>query len=213
MKRLAPALALALVALLVLAAFAAAQTGSLATALDPLVVTLRQQVPVSLTLARSLGDGATVTTTVPVTVGIDLAITIAGDQVVSVTSAAPAAKPTVTVSKPAPAVKPAAGALVDNSGIPYTVEVDDMFELADLQTGVDVFDHLTMIGELRNTGSKDIYPNIVVTLYDADGKMLAVTAGVVTSGSLAAGRSAPFTTLITTPSDDVKIYRVQILAR
>ncbi len=67
-----------------------------------------------------------------------------------------------------------------------------------------------MIGELRNTGSEDSYPRITVTLYDANGKKLSVNTGALTGGELEADASGPFITLISTSSDDVASFRLQI---
>jgi len=211
MKRTIIAAAVASLVTIAVAFAALAQSNALAGLLNPLIVKISQDVPVELTVATAQDDGSVITSTVPLTVGVDLAITIRGAHVVGVT-AADTAVPQVGVAAHAasmPAIEPAAD-LVDNSGIPYTLEIADGFELVDLQTSTDVFGNLSMIGELRNMGSKDVYPRITVTLYNAAGKMLSVNTGAVTGGELGAGASGPFITLISTASDDVASYRLQI---
>ncbi len=204
MKRTIIAAAVASLLTLGVALAAFAQSGALAGLLNPLVVKIQQAVPVELTVATAQEDGSVITSTVPITVGVDLAITIQGSQVVSLTAGA--GEPTVAVQ-----ALPGGDELVDDSGVPYTLEIVDGLELLDLQTSTDFGGTFAMIGEIRNAGAGDShYVDIVITLYDDAGKMLAVTSGGLRGGALDTGKSSPFSGLISTPSEEVASYRLQI---
>lgn len=100
MKRLAPVLALTLLTLL--ASIAIAQSGALPGLTQPVLVTVSQSIPADITLAIPQEDGAVLTVTAPITVGVNLQITIDGAHVVAV-EAAEAAPPTVTTEAQPPA--------------------------------------------------------------------------------------------------------------
>lgn len=102
MKRYTPALAFTL--LLTLAGLAIAQTGAVPGLTQPILVTVTQAVPADITLAIPQDDGAVLTVTAPITVGVNLQITIDGAHVVAV-EAAEATPPIVVVEELAPASK------------------------------------------------------------------------------------------------------------
>lgn len=102
MKRYTPALALALALLLLLAGLAIAQTGAVPGLTQPVLVTVSQSIPAAVTLAIPQDDGAVLTVTAPITVGVNLQITLDGAHVAAVEALA-AEPPAVTVEALPPA--------------------------------------------------------------------------------------------------------------
>lgn len=203
MKR---SIALAFAGLLVLAAAAgaAAQTGALAGLLGPVLVTVDQAVPVSLTVATELDDGAVITSTVPLTVGVKLEISIAGDQVVAL--AAGASEAAVAV-----AALPTGETLSDNNDIPYTAEVPGQFALTQVRSGEDYGDDFAVIGEITNNDDDEYtYLQINITLYDAGGSVLDTANGYPELTPFEPGRTSAFEISTSIPFDDVARYRIQV---
>ena len=204
MKRTIIAAAVASLVIIGVALTAIAQSDTLAGLLNPLVVKIQQTVPIELTVATAQEDGSVITSTVPLTVGVDLAITIQGSQVVSLT--ADAGEPTVVVQ-----ALPVGEELVDDSGIPYTLESMDGFVLSQLGSRAWNTDKFGLIGELRNDGNHKGNVRINLTLYDAVGKILDVGSGFTAVYPLAPGRSSAFELFPgSTDFADVARYRIQI---
>ncbi len=87
---------------LAMAGAALAQDAGLVGLRQPVAVTIRQAVPVSVTLTIPQIDGSALTSTVPLTVGIDLQVTLDGQGVTSVN--ARAGEPAKVAVKPTPDV-------------------------------------------------------------------------------------------------------------
>jgi len=205
MKRIAFLLTVLALLVTATAAVALAQTNLVASMLNPLIVTIEEEVPVEVTVATALGDGVVVTSTVPITVGVSLAVTIAGDGVVTM-EAGEAVGAGVEVE-----AIPAGEEMIDNSGLSYTLEIADHLELVQLTTTEDSLDDLDIIGEIRNLDDDPVERiRITITLYDHDGNMLDVHNGSMANSEIAPGMSGPFTTYISTDFDDVGSYRIQI---
>ncbi len=205
MKRTIIAAAVASLVTIGVALTAIAQSNALAGLLNPLIVKISQDVPVELTVATAQDDGSVITSTVPLTVGVDIAITIQGSQVVSLTAGTGEAAVAVQAL-------PLGEELVDDSGIPYTLESMDGFVLSQSggRTGTsDGF--FWLLGELRNDGNHEGNVKITVTLYDASGKLLNVGSGFTEIFPLSPGRSSAFELRPgNTDFTDVARYRIQI---
>ncbi len=120
MKRYTPAVAVAL--LLLLAGIAIAQTGAVPGLTQPVLVTVSQVIPADITLAIPQDDGAVLTVTAPITVGVNLQITIDGAHVVDV-EVGETEPPAVAVEELPPAADPAPLSQTVND---ITVEVLDL---------------------------------------------------------------------------------------
>lgn len=121
MKRTALAtIVTAAITTLFLVSFAAAQSGAFAGLAQPILVAIDQTVPADVTLAIPQDDGTVLTTTVPITVGVNLQIAINGANVVSVEPAASAEDPVVAVEQMPPSREP--GAIVSQSALSQTVD-------------------------------------------------------------------------------------------
>jgi len=206
MKRLLMPLTLAVALLLVLFTIAVARTGAFAAVLAPLVVTISQQVPVEILVTTSLEDGAILTTTVPITLGIDLAITVAGAQIVSA-----AAAETVASVSAAPAVAPDDHALVDNNDIPYTIEAPAGLVVTQLRTAPDRAGDFSLLGEIRNDTDGSLeFVKVTLTAYAVDGPLLDADFTYADLDTIAPGQRSVFDESLDVPFADVGSYRIQI---
>lgn len=145
MKRHTPALALVL--LLLLTGIAIAQTGDVISSFtQPVLVTVSQVIPADITLAIPQDDGAVLTVTAPITVGVNLQITLDGAHVTAV-EAGETEPPAVVVEELAPTADPAPLSQTVND---ITVEVLDLIvfpfdALADEDP--DAADHLRRLAD------------------------------------------------------------------
>lgn len=105
---------------LLVVGIAAAQNGAFAGLAQPIVVAINQTVPADVTLAISQDDGTILTTTVPITVGVNLQIAIDGANVVSVEPAASAEDPVIAVEQVMSSDEP--GTIVSQSALSQTVD-------------------------------------------------------------------------------------------
>ena len=206
MKRLLLPLTLAVALLLVLFTIAVARTGAFAAVLAPLVVTISQQVPVEILVTTSLEDGAIVTTTVPITLGIDLAITVAGAQIVSA-----AAAETIASVSAAPAVAPDDHAFIDNNDIPYTIEAPAGLLVTQLRTAPDRAGDFSLLGEIRNDTDGSLeFVKVTLTAYSVDGPLLDAAFTYADLDTIAPGQRSVFDESLDVPFADVGSYRIQI---
>jgi hypothetical protein len=204
MKRTVIAVGTAFFLVLGVALTALAQSGALAGLLNPLVVKIQQAVPVELTVTAAQDDGSVITSTVPLTVGVDLVIIIQGSQVVSLT--ADTSETIVAVQ-----ALPVGEEMVDASGIPYTLESMDGFVLSAVSGETPKSEKFRLSGELLNEGDSEGHVQIAVTLYDAQGNILDARSTTPALYPLPPGRSSAF---IMNPGSvdfaDVAVYRIQI---
>lgn len=188
MKRYTPAVAVAL--LLLLAGIAIAQTGAVPGLVQPVLVTVNQVIPADITLAIPQDDGAVLTVTAPITVGVNLQITLDGAHVVAV-EALEAEPPTIT-AEALPPVGADPWASVPTI-IAASVEEQATGGLVMAVRGVGVFDasavsHITEISELLDTdafqGATAIGMMRVSITNTADSKVrYSPTDGVVVIGA------------------------------
>jgi hypothetical protein len=206
-------LAAAIVIALLLAAGALAQDGLLAGLVQPLVVNIEQQVPVDVTLSLPLDDGTIVTATAPLTVGIALQVNIDGAGVVAVTAGEAEPVELAAEAAPAPAAsQPEAvgGALVDLSGIPYSVQTDLPVAITQVRSQA-MFGTTRLVGEIVNNGDEELrYITLMVNFYDADGKLLDMGFGSVTADTLGPGETSGLNALASVELDDVARYTIEI---
>ena len=177
----------------------------LAALAGPLVVDVRQQVPVDVTLATSVGATGTQTVTVPMVLDLNLQIGLSS-----------ALTPAVTIGEVTPArvtvsaLAAQGEALVDGAGIEYNIEAPETLEIIQIQSGADSSGDFKLIGELRNIGDEALeYQSFAVSLYDADGTLIGVESTYAELEEIAPGQTSPFTLITFTPVDEVASYFVQ----
>lgn len=193
---------------LLLVGIAAAQTGALAGLAQPLLITIDQVVPADVTLAIQQEDGAVLTTTVPITVGVSLQIKIDGAQVVSVAPVADAEPAAIDVAT-APAS--AASDQVDAAGRAYTTELPATITLDQVESSLNSLDGIEIIGDITNIGEEETgYVELIFTLYAADGSILGVENTYAKLQAIAPGQTSPFRLMTTSDGADVATYRIQV---
>jgi hypothetical protein len=185
-----------------------AQNGSLASLLNPLVVTIQQSVPVDLTLSTASSDGSAITSTVPVTIGVDLAVTIQGARLMSVVAAEAPANVTVAVKPVGPD-----GNLVDDFGIPYTLEGAEGVKVLSLRSTQPSYNSsLHILGEVQNETDEDQRVEIRITVYATDGRVLQATSTYPQTTPLPASDKSAFQLMTTTDVEAIAEYRLQIFS-
>lgn len=191
---------------LFLVSLAAAQNGAFAGLAQPILVAIDQTVPADVTLAIPQDDGTVLTTTVPITVGVNLQIAINGANVVSVEPAASAEDPVVAVEQIDPI-----GDQVDSVGRSYSIEIPEAIALEQVESSTNVLEKLEIIGDLTNNGDQPLkYTELIVTLFDADGTILGVETTYAKLQTIEPGQTSPFRLMATAAGDDVASYRIQI---
>lgn len=106
---------------LFLVGLAAAQTGALAGLAQPILVTVAQSIPADITVAIAQEDGEVIEATIPITLGVNVQITIDGASVVSVEPAASIENPVVAIEQqPLPSYE--SGDIVSQSVLSQTVD-------------------------------------------------------------------------------------------
>lgn len=202
MRRVLYALAVATVLLLGGALVVLAQGGAVSL-LQPVVVTVNQAVPVNVTLGGVV-NGQAVTLTAPMTMAIAVQVRLEGRGAsVVAAQAAPAGT--------APAAQ--GGVLRDLRGVQYKVDVRPPFELTQVGSTVSPVGWISVVGEVKNTGTVPLrYVKGIVTFYK-DGKIVQVGEGYTKLDVLEPGQSAPFETILPLPADQVNAYTVQVQGR
>lgn len=199
-------IATSLVATLLVVSIAAAQNGAFAGLAQPILVAIDQTVPADVTLAIPQEDGTVLTTTVPITVGVNLQIAIDGVGIVSIEPAASAEDPVVAVEQIDPT-----GDQIDSAGRPYSVEIPEAIALEQVESSTNVLEKLEIIGDLTNNGDQPLkYTELIVTLFDADGTILGVETTYAKLQTIEPGQTSPFRLMATAAGDDVASYRIQI---
>lgn len=175
----------------------------------PLLVDVRQSVPVTLTLAVPSASGVQ-TVTAPLSLDVALQVSLSGvvSPVVAITSTSAAAL--VSVSELLAQGEP----LTDALGIPYTIEAADSIEVVQLKAADNY--GFEIIGELRNLSEDTINDydiDAVLTLYDADGAILAIRDGMLGLSSVDSGQTTPVQFVTSADVDDIGRYLVQVKVR
>jgi hypothetical protein len=213
MSRVFPILVLGLLgAMLAVASVGAAigQTGILAGLVQPFVVNIEQQVPVEVTLALPMEDGAVITATAPLTVGISLQVKIDGAQVVAVTSA-----------EAEPAAIEATGAEgetagTDDAGLSWSLLSEDSDPQIALEdwTGYSAPDgDFEVAGRLRNldTARRFSLATVELRFYDADGDLVRVENVSASGHWVDPGGFIAFDTSTALRVDDAARYTIRVL--
>lgn len=195
---------------LFLVSLAAAQSGAFAGLAQPILVAIDQTVPADVTLAIPQDDGTVLTTTVPITVGVNLQITIDGAQVVAIEPAANADDADISVeSLPVTDDEQA-----DGAGRTYTVELSEGLVLEQVESGENGLGGISIFGDITNTSDdKADTVAIIATLYDDAGTMLGVENTFAKLQEIEPGQTSPFQVLSMIDSGDVAGYRLQITGR
>ena len=195
---------------LFLVSLAAAQSGAFAGMAQPILVAIDQTVPADVTLAIPQDDGTVLTTTVPITVGVNLQITIDGAQVVAIEPAADGDDADISVE----ALPVTDDEQVDGAGRTYTVELSEGLVLEQVESGENGLGGISIFGDITNTSDdKADTVAIIATLYDDAGTMLGVENTFAKLQEIEPGQTSPFQVLSMIDSGDVAGYRLQITGR
>jgi hypothetical protein len=195
---------------LFLVSLAAAQSGAFAGLAQPILVAIDQTVPADVTLAIPQDDGTVLTTTVPITVGVNLQITIDGAQVVTIEPAAEVDDADISVEAlPAPDDEQ-----VDSAGRTYTVELAEGLTLEQVESNENGLGGISIFGDITNTSDdKAESVAIIATIYDDSGTMLGVENTFAKLQEIEPGQTSPFQVLSMIDAGDVAGYRLQIAGR
>lgn len=146
--------------------------------LSAYIVVVKQDAPVTLTVAVPV-DGGIVTATVPLTIGIDLRITVDGATIT--TTAASSA--TVTVS-------PVEPGKVDSGGRVVEYDLPETIEIGQVRSGATDGGQFEVIAEVTNIGKEALErPQLVITSYDANGLLLKTDWSFLALSELAPGQT------------------------
>jgi hypothetical protein len=142
-----------------------------------------------------------------------IAVLLAGCNVVIIPIPIDGLKVPDQLPTPEPAVAadaPADGAMVDLSGIPYTVQAHNTVSVVQVRSkGAILGGTLTLDGELRNDGTEPVPYNIItLRVYDAAGALLDVGSGGAME--IAPGETIAFTASANVPYHDVVRYVIEI---
>ena len=208
MKRTIIAAAVASLVIIGVALTAIAQSDTLAGLLNPLVVKIQQTVPIELTVATAQEDGSVITSTVPLTVGVDLGITIQGARLMSVVAAEAPDNVTVAVQPVGPDSD-----LVDDFGIPYTLEGAEGVKVLSLRSTQPSYNSsLHILGEVQNENDEDQRIEIRITVYATDGRVLEATSTYPQTTPLPAADKSAFQLMTTTDVEAIEEYRLQVIS-
>jgi hypothetical protein len=206
MKRITLAVVVGALLLASLVMAVSAQQGDVLARVQPLLVTIQQQVPVSVTLSIPLDDGEVQTVTVPMALDLNLEIALSSTMS-PVVSVGAAAAGVVVSDLPADVSE-------DNNGIAFEVETVGDVELVQVRSDPDYWENFSLTGEIRNTGDEAVETysvRITLTVYDEDGKILDTFTVSPSFGPIGAGQSSPFDVALSdTAMEDVGRYRLQI---
>jgi len=195
---------------LFLVSLAAAQSGAFAGLAQPILVAIDQTVPADVTLAIPQDDGTILTTTVPITVGVNLQITIDGAQVVAIEPAAEIDDADISVE----ALPATDDEQVDGAGRTYTVELAEGLTLEQVESNENGLGGISIFGDITNTSDdKAESVAIIATIYDDSGTMLGVENTFAKLQEIEPGQTSPFQVLSMIDAGDVAGYRLQIAGR
>lgn len=156
---------------LVLILGVAAQSQKVAGIVEPFVVNITQAVPIDLTLAIITESGEKITSTVPITVGVNLQVQVEGSNTIAVQ-----ADETQPVSVAVKQIN-SGEENTDDLGIPYTIAVDSNdIEFTEWTTYSDTNDRFNISAVVKQAAGTDPISDIATTVrfFDQDGKLISV---------------------------------------
>lgn len=179
--------------------------------LRPFVVDIQQTIPVDLILSSPDLQRGDLKLTVPSEVDIHLTVEVRPDGSVSPTvQVGRVSPPLITVSE----LLESGDALTDNLGLTYQVESDPEIEIIQWVVGENYSGNFKLTGEIRNrTDGATIEKydlDIVVTLYDTEGRILEAANGYLSLGELDPDATSPFDVSSSTELESVGRYLVQL---
>jgi len=181
-------------------------TGQSPTAtLAPFLIDLHQQIPTTVTL--TLADG--ITTTLPLTLTVNLQLAVTGPTSATITTATPLT-PSATISPISP-IRPIT--TTDDLGHPYQLTaIDDHLTLTEWTAYQDSNDQLTFAGELQNTSADQRFSlaDIVIRLYRTDDTLLAVETFTASGHWVDPDQTIRFSGFTYTDPDQIDHYTIEI---
>jgi len=168
MKRILYPLTGAIICAGILALNALAQSDIVAR-FTPFLIDVTQAVPIDVTVTLPNADGEPITTTVPLTVSVNLQVRVESPYSVTV----------ITPTTPTVDITPieSAATLTDDLGLPYQLlSIDTGLRIIEWTAYRDSNNNLNFAGELRNISIDKRFSlaEIVVRLYRADGTILEI---------------------------------------
>lgn len=139
--------------------------------IEPLIVDVRQEVPVLANVLVPLEDGHSITTTVPITVQLSLQVSIDGLAEPAIVTQSPLE---IDVLKP----KSTAGKLIDDLGIPYSLSIDSSaLEITEWTVYVDVDGRLQVSGIVHQLANTPKVDDVLATvrMFSDGGELIEVT--------------------------------------
>lgn len=176
-----------------------------AVTLAPFLIDLHQQIPATVTL--TLDDG--ITTTVPLTLTVNLQLAVTGPTSATITTATPLT-PSSTISPISP-IRPIT--TTDALGYPYQLTaIDDHLTLTEWTAYQDGNDQFTIAGEIQNTSTDQRFSlaDIVVRFYRADDTLLAVETYTASGHWVDPDQTIRFAGFTYTAPDQIDHYTIEI---
>lgn len=173
--------------LLVGIAFGVTAQNTVGAFFAPFIVDIEQSAPFEISVVAPLEDGEMITATMPMTVNVALQVSVEGPGLATVTLL-DAEAPTVAIAE-----STVDGQLVDASGTPYKVEAPKSLVVLQAQFTKDRYGGYIVIGEVKNVGSSAVrYGKAIVTLYDAETRIVAVETTYLHISTLEPGKISTF---------------------
>lgn len=171
---------------------------------SPFLIDVTQAVPAEVTITLPNADGETITTTVPLTVSVNLRVNVSGPQIANVV-ALNSITPTIHIVED--------GSATDELGLPYELlPGDENLSLTDWVTFSNEHDRFAFAGEVLNitTAEELSIIDIVVHLYRPDGRLISVDTAVAGSRLVRPNESVRFDGSSPIPADQVGSYEIEI---
>lgn len=209
MRKLWLSLIVALMGVALLVVVVSGQSGN-GGMFQPFVINVTHEEPVTVVATTTTPAGDVVTVTTPITIGVDLRISVDGPGLVSVDSDGPTAS-AVEVVIAAPVADPeGTDGFVDSSGRVYAVDAPAGIAVGQVQSKENILGS-EFFGRITNETDEPLeFVQVTVQALDADGVLLSVENGFASLSEIAPGQSSPFQVIGQTPFDDVASYIVQV---
>lgn len=177
MKRTTIIFSLAVIALLSLTSLALSAANS-AGILSAYTIHVQQDAPITLTVGVPL-DGEIITATVPLTIGIDLRITVDGAMITTTTPSSA----TITIA-------PVEAGDLDSSGRIVEYDLPPTIEIGQVRSGETDSGQFEVIAEVTNIGKETLgRPQLVITSYDSSGLLLKTDWSFLALSEFAPGQT------------------------
>lgn len=209
MRKLWLSLIVALTGVALLAVVVSGQSGN-GGMFQPFAINVTHSEPVTVVATTTTPAGDVVTVTTPITIGVDLRISVDGLGLVSVESDGQTASAVEVVIAAPVAAPEGTDGFVDSSGRVYAVDAPAGIAVGQVQSKENILGS-EFFGRITNETDEPLeFVQVTVQALDADGVLLSVENGFASLSEIAPGQSSPFQVIGQTPFDDVASYIVQV---